>query len=80
MTGPRARTEFDAYHGLVPVGSYVIVERTVVNGHPVWPEHGPGPYEAVKGILAGNHDFAVDTALERSGLTFNPTGYLKRIR
>ena len=43
--------EFELYAPLVPVGSYVIVEDTIVNGHPVWPGFGPGPMEAVKRIV-----------------------------
>ncbi len=46
--------EFQAYAPLVPVGSYVVVADTVVNGHPVWPAFGPGPLEAVKQILAAD--------------------------
>jgi len=64
----------------VPVGSYVIVENTIVNGHPVWPGFGPGPLEAVKRILAANGDFVSDTKMEKFGLTFNPDGFLKRTR
>jgi len=64
----------------VPVGSYVVVEHTIYNGHPVWPGHGPGPNEGVKRILALNEDFAVDSTLERAGVSFNPGGYLKRLR
>ncbi len=33
--------EFAAYREFVPTGSYVIVENTMFNGHPVWPGHGP---------------------------------------
>ena len=39
----RMVNEFDTYQSLVPVGSYVIIEETIVGGHPVWPSFGPGP-------------------------------------
>jgi cephalosporin hydroxylase len=80
MTHMRVRGEFERYREFVPVGSYVIVEHTIYNGHPVWAGHGPGPSEGVKRILALNDDFATDTELEKYGLTFNPGGYLKRLR
>jgi cephalosporin hydroxylase len=76
----RIEAEFEAYHGFVPVGSYVIVENTILNGRPVWPGFGPGPDEAARRILAAHGEFAVDTVLERHGLTFNPGGFLKRLR
>jgi cephalosporin hydroxylase len=79
MTQMRVRAEFDRFRDLVPVGSYVIVEHTVYNGHPVWPGHGPGPNEGAKRILALNADFAADTTFDKNGLSFNPGGYLKRI-
>src|SRR5262249_10957977 len=37
------RRAFDAYATLVPVGSGVVFEDTVMNGFPVWPAMGPGP-------------------------------------
>jgi cephalosporin hydroxylase len=79
-TNLRIEAEFNVYAPLVPVGSYVIVEYTILNGHPVWPGFGPGPGEAVKRILADNSNWAVDTTLEKYALTFNPGGYLKRMR
>ena len=79
-TNLRIEGEFNVYAPLVPVDSYVIVENTIVNGHPVWPGFGPGPLEAVKRILAQHGEFVADTAMEKYGLTFNPSGFLKRTR
>ena len=80
--GPRQRTskEFMAYAPFVSVGSYVVVEDTMLNGHPVWPEYGPGPWEAVKQLLNRRSDFVADPFMERFALTFNPGGFLKRMR
>jgi cephalosporin hydroxylase/glycosyltransferase involved in cell wall biosynthesis len=77
---PRMVKEFRAYAPLVPVGSYVVMEETIVGGHPVWPSFGPGPAEAVSLILNTRDDFAPDPAMERYGLTFNPNGFLKRLK
>jgi cephalosporin hydroxylase len=76
----RVEREFNRYRDFVPVGSYVIVENTMFNGHPTWPGHGPGPWEAVRRILAMNSDYAIDPQAERFGITFNPEGFLKRIK
>jgi cephalosporin hydroxylase len=72
--------EFEAYSRFVPPGSYVVVTDTVVNGNPVWAGFGPGPFEAVKQILAGHGEFATDYEPERHSFTFNPGGFLKRTR
>jgi cephalosporin hydroxylase len=72
--------EFEAYHGFVRPGSHVVVTDTAVNGNPVWPGFGPGPFEAVKAILAKHGEFAMDYEPERYSLTFNPGGFLKRFR
>ena len=74
------RRELDRYGEFVTVGSYLVVEDTNVNGHPVMPEHGPGPFEATSQLLARHSEFAVDTTMEKYGLTFNPGGFLKRLR
>jgi cephalosporin hydroxylase len=71
--------EFGLYSPLVPVGGYVVVEDTIVNGHPVWPTYGPGPAEAVKNVLNSRGDFAPDPSMEKDGLTFNPGGFLRRL-
>jgi cephalosporin hydroxylase len=71
--------EFARYERFVPVGSYVVVEDTILNGHPVWPGFGNGPYEALRRILVKHGDFVQDAAVERYGLTFNPGGFLRRV-
>ncbi|MFH0960742.1 MAG: CmcI family methyltransferase, partial [Pseudomonadota bacterium] len=63
---------------LVTPGSYMIVEDTNINGHPVLPNFGPGPMEAVREFLWENDEFTVDSSLERLMLTANPRGYLKK--
>ncbi len=77
---PHVSAELVAYRDIVSVGCYLIVEDTNVNGHPVHPEHGPGPMEALDGFLATNDDFVVDADRERFMMTLNPRGFLKRVR
>lgn len=72
--------ELRAYADLVSVGSYVVVEDTNVNGHPAYPEFGPGPMEAVDAFLAEDDRFEVDEGKEKFFMTFNPRGYLKKVR
>ena len=72
------RSELALYGPLVTSGCYLIVEDTNVNGHPVYPLHGPGPMEAVQGWLPAHPEFEVDRRREKFMLTFNPHGYLRR--
>lgn len=71
--------ELDAYAPLVTMGSYLIVEDTNVNGHPVFPAHGAGPWEALEEWLPKHPEFAQDRTREHFGITYNPGGYLKRV-
>ena len=75
----RLLAEFENYAPLVPAGSYLVVEDTILNGNPVWPGFGRGPAEAVRDIV-NEGDFAPDPSVERYALTLNPGGFLKRIR
>ena len=70
--------ELRLYSPLVTPGSYVVVEDTILNGHPVSPEFGPGPMEAVDEFLAGTNEFEADRRREKLYLTFNRKGYLRR--
>ena len=72
--------ELHAYAPMVTPGSYLIIEDTNINGHPVYPEFGPGPMEAVAEFLSETSDFEVDKSREKFLMGFNPGGWLRRIR
>jgi len=71
--------ELRIYSQFVTKGSYLIVEDTVLNGHPVRPDFGPGPMEAVEEFLKENKIFTVDQDKEKFYVTFNPKGYLRKL-
>jgi cephalosporin hydroxylase len=71
--------ELRAYAPLVTPGSYLVVEDTNVNGHPVYEAFGPGPAEAVHDFLKERDDFEVDRSREKFLLTFNPGGWLRKL-
>jgi cephalosporin hydroxylase len=72
-------TELALFAPFVSVGSYLVVEDSNVNGHPVLPDFGAGPSEAVAEFLTGNPGFVTDFSREKFLMTFNPGGYLKRV-
>jgi cephalosporin hydroxylase len=77
--GPQVFDAFRSYSALVPVGSYLVVEDTILEGNPVWPTFGSGPAVAVQQITDAG-DFVPDPWFERFGLTFNVGAFLKRVR
>jgi cephalosporin hydroxylase len=79
-TKEHVRNELRAYAPFVPVGGYLIVQDSNVNGHPVYPTHGPGPMEAIEEFLARTDEFVADRSRERMLLTMHPKGYLKRVK
>ena len=72
--------EMELYSSFVPVGNYLVVEDTNVNGHPVLPAFGGGPMEAVNEFLKDRRDFDVDQSREKFLVTFFPKGFLRRIK
>ena len=70
--------ELRLYAPLVSPGSYLIVEDSNINGHPVVPDFGPGPAEAVTQFLSETDQFEIDRSREKFFLTFNPSGYLRK--
>lgn len=74
------RQELESYAPMVSVGSYVVVEDTNVHGHPALPSFPPGPMEALQVFLSGTDAFEIDRRQEKFMMTFNPSGYLRRLR
>jgi cephalosporin hydroxylase len=71
--------ELNALVPLLRHGDYLIVEDTIVNGHPVRPDFGPGPLEAIEAYVAENPErLTLDTPREsKFGCTFAYRGYYK---
>lgn len=72
--------ELEIYSKFVTRESYLIVEDTNINGNPVRSKFGPGPMEAVSEFLKMNDAFIIDRLREKFYLTFNPDGYLRKIK
>jgi len=74
------RRELDAWVPFLRKGDYLVVEDGCVNGHPVRPDFGPGPYEAIMEFLAAHPDVLTHDASREGkfGCTFSPCGYFVR--
>lgn len=59
---------------------YLVVEDSLLNGHPVAPEWGPGPYEAIEAYEKEfPNDYTHDTPrANKFGWSFAPYGFLIR--
>jgi len=72
--------ELETITPILRSGDYVIVEDTNINGHPVRPGWGPGPYEALHEFLDA-HPTAYTQDKDRElkfGWTHAPEGFLIR--
>ena len=69
--------ELAAYAPLVPVGCYVIVEDSNIGR--IRKDLMPGPLEAIERFLARTDEFVIDRDREKFLITFNPSGYLRRV-
>jgi cephalosporin hydroxylase len=70
--------ELEAYAPIVPVGCYLIVEDSNIGQ--IRKDLLPGPLQAVETFLAGTDEFEIDREREKFLITFNPSGYLRRVR
>ncbi len=71
--------ELKIYSKLVTTGSYIIVEDSNIGGHPVKKSFGPAPLDAIEDFLKDDNNFVIDNNKEKYYMTFNPSGYLKKI-
>ena len=70
--------ELEVYAPLVPIGCYLIVEDSNIGR--IRKDLMPGPLEAIETFVARSDSFEIDREREKFLLTFNPSGYLRRVR
>jgi cephalosporin hydroxylase len=74
--------ELKRYNQFVSMGNYLIVEDSNLDGNPIhsFLRRGQGPMGAIKDFLKENDSFTPDKKREKFLMTFNPSGYLKRVK
>lgn len=77
---PHVLKELRNLWDIVTPGHYLIVEDGNIHGHPVREDYPEGPTEALEEFLSENDHFIQDRGMERFMVTFNPGGYLRRIK
>ncbi|NMG16175.1 cephalosporin hydroxylase family protein [Aromatoleum bremense] len=77
---PHVLQEMLSLRNVMRSGDYLVVEDSNINGHPVLPGWGPGPFEAiVEYVRQFPDDYVRDEAREHKfGFTFAPAGFLRR--
>jgi cephalosporin hydroxylase len=70
--------ELEVYAPLVPIGCYLVVEDSNIGR--IRKDLMPGPLEAIETFLANSDSFEIDREREKFLITFNPSGYLRRVR
>lgn len=72
--------EMELLRPLLRKGDYLVVEDGYLNGHPLLPGWGEGPFEAIEEYVHLHpEDYSFDREREnRFGFTFAPNGYLIR--
>ena len=60
------------------MGCYVVVEDSNIGQ--IRKDLLPGPLEAIETFLARTDAFEIDRRREKFLITFNPSGYLRRVR
>jgi cephalosporin hydroxylase len=66
------------YKDIVTVGSYLVIEDGICDIIDLGVN--PGPMKAVEEWINDNKEFEIDRSKERYIMTYNPKGYLKRIK
>ena len=66
------------YKQIVTVGSYFVIEDGICDLLDLGIK--PGPMSAVEHWIKDNPDYEIDRTCERYIMTYNPKGYLKRVR
>jgi cephalosporin hydroxylase len=67
------------YSGLIKPGGYFIVEDGIIY-HGLDGGVSPGPYEAIDAFIEKHPDFEIDRNRESFLITWNPKGYLRKVR